>query len=130
MIRSSSHDRLTRLLKEERCMLNISHLSKTFETLKAVDDISFDVGDGEIFGAQWSRKNHDHIDDSGTAQARFGQNPNRQYGFKTDIRKIKRIMGGVNLLFVNLMAALGGCWWPFVPDTRPSFCFWPSNSSK
>jgi len=31
-------------------MLNISHLSKSFDTLKAVDDISFDVQKGEIFG--------------------------------------------------------------------------------
>lgn len=31
-------------------MLEISHLSKTFDSLKAVDDISFEVKEGEIFG--------------------------------------------------------------------------------
>ncbi len=31
-------------------MLNISHLSKSFNSLKAVDDISFEVDKGEIFG--------------------------------------------------------------------------------
>ena len=31
-------------------MLQISHLSKSFDSLKAVDDISFDIKEGEIFG--------------------------------------------------------------------------------
>jgi ABC-2 type transport system ATP-binding protein len=31
-------------------MLKISHLSKTFDSLKAVDDISLEVNEGEIFG--------------------------------------------------------------------------------
>jgi ABC-2 type transport system ATP-binding protein len=31
-------------------MLQIDHLSKSFDTIKAVDDISFDVKEGEIFG--------------------------------------------------------------------------------
>jgi ABC-2 type transport system ATP-binding protein len=31
-------------------MLQIDHLSKTFDTIKAVDDISFEVKEGEIFG--------------------------------------------------------------------------------
>ncbi len=31
-------------------MLKIEHLSKAFDTLKAVDDISFDVAEGEILG--------------------------------------------------------------------------------
>jgi len=31
-------------------MLKIEHLSKTFDSIKAVDDISFDVKKGEIFG--------------------------------------------------------------------------------
>jgi ABC-type uncharacterized transport system ATPase subunit len=31
-------------------MLQIDHLSKSFEEIKAVDDISFEVAEGEIFG--------------------------------------------------------------------------------
>jgi len=31
-------------------MLQITHLSKSFDSLKAVDDISFDIKEGEIFG--------------------------------------------------------------------------------
>ncbi len=31
-------------------MLKISHLSKSFDTLKAVDDISLEVYKGKIFG--------------------------------------------------------------------------------
>lgn len=31
-------------------MLKISHLTKSFDSLKAVDDISFEVKEGEIFG--------------------------------------------------------------------------------
>lgn len=31
-------------------MLQINHLSKTFDSLKAVDDISFEIKEGEIFG--------------------------------------------------------------------------------
>ena len=31
-------------------MLNISHLSKSYETIKAVDDISLEIKEGEIFG--------------------------------------------------------------------------------
>lgn len=31
-------------------MLKITHLSKSYESLKAVDDVSFEIGAGEIFG--------------------------------------------------------------------------------
>jgi len=31
-------------------MLQITHLSKSFDSLKAVDDISLDIKVGEIFG--------------------------------------------------------------------------------
>jgi len=36
--------------KKEKQMLKISHLSKSFDSLKAVDDISLEVRKGEIFG--------------------------------------------------------------------------------
>jgi ABC-2 type transport system ATP-binding protein len=35
---------------KEQTMLNISHLSKSYETVKAVDDVSLEIHKGEIFG--------------------------------------------------------------------------------
>ncbi|HEX9020593.1 MAG TPA: ATP-binding cassette domain-containing protein, partial [Nitrospirota bacterium] len=31
-------------------IINVQNLSKQFKTLRAVDDISFSVGEGEVFG--------------------------------------------------------------------------------
>lgn len=44
-------------------MIEVSHLSKKYGTHPAIEDLSFTVGDGQIFGllgAQWRRKIYDY----------------------------------------------------------------------
>ena len=43
-------DNATRNLSQAETIIHVSHLVKTFGTFNAVDDISFDVRKGEIFG--------------------------------------------------------------------------------
>ena len=43
-------DNATRNLRQAETIIHVSHLVKTFGTFNAVDDISFDVRRGEIFG--------------------------------------------------------------------------------
>jgi ABC-2 type transport system ATP-binding protein len=79
-------------------MLNISHLSKTFETLKAVDDISFDVGEGEIFGflgPNGAGKTTTISMIAGLLKPDSGKIQIDNMDLKTNIRKIKKIMGVV-----------------------------------
>ena len=47
---TSPTDNATRNLSQAETIIHVSHLVKTFGTFNAVDDISFDVRRGEIFG--------------------------------------------------------------------------------
>ena len=47
---TSPTDNATRNLSQAETIIHVSHLVKTFGTFNAVDDISFDVRKGEIFG--------------------------------------------------------------------------------
>ena len=79
-------------------MLNISHLSKTFETLKAVDDISFAIDDGEIFGflgPNGAGKTTTISMVAGLLKPDSGIIQIDNLDLKTDIQKIKKIMGVV-----------------------------------
>jgi len=79
-------------------MLNISHLSKTFDTLKAVDDISFAIGDGEIFGflgPNGAGKTTTISMIAGLLKPDSGKIQVDNMDLKSDIQKIKKIMGVV-----------------------------------
>ena len=79
-------------------MLSISHLSKSFDTLKAVDDISFDVKKGEIFGflgPNGAGKTTTISMISGLLQPDTGKILIDGMDLNTDIRRIKKIMGVV-----------------------------------
>lgn len=98
MIRIINHVRFGRLLIEEKSMLKISHLSKTFDSLKAVDDISFDVGEGEIFGflgPNGAGKTTTISMIAGLLKSDSGKIQIDNMDLKTDIQKIKKIMGVV-----------------------------------
>jgi len=79
-------------------MLNISHLSKTFDTLKAVDDVSFDVDKGEIFGflgPNGAGKTTTISMIAGLLKPDSGKIQIDDMNLKTDIQKIKKIIGVV-----------------------------------
>ena len=79
-------------------MLSISHLSKSFDTLKAVDDISFDVKKWEIFGflgPNGAGKTTTISMISGLLQPDTGKILIDGMDLNTDIRRIKKITGVV-----------------------------------
>ena len=79
-------------------MLHISHLSKSFETLKAVDDISFDVNRGEIFGflgPNGAGKTTTISMIAGLLKPDSGKILVDGMNLASDIQKIKKIMGVV-----------------------------------
>ena len=79
-------------------MLKISHLSKTFDSLKAVDDISFEVKEGEIFGflgPNGAGKTTTISMISGLLKPDSGQIMIDNQDLETHLRKIKKIMGVV-----------------------------------
>ncbi len=79
-------------------MLNISHLSKSFDTLKAVDNISFDVQKGEIFGflgPNGAGKTTAISMISGLLKPDSGKILIDGMDLNTDIKKIHKIMGVV-----------------------------------
>ena len=95
---SCKYDKLICISNEETSMLNISHLSKTFETLKAVDDISFAIDDGEIFGflgPNGAGKTTTISMIAGLLKPDSGKIQIDNMDLKSDIQKIKKIMGVV-----------------------------------
>ena len=95
---SCKHDKLICISNEETSMLNISHLSKTFETLKAVDDISFAIDDGEIFGflgPNGAGKTTTISMIAGLLKPDSGKIQIDNLDLKSDIQKIKKMMGVV-----------------------------------
>jgi ABC-2 type transport system ATP-binding protein len=105
-------------------MLNISHLSKSFETLKAVDNISLDVGRGEVFGflgPNGAGKTTTISMIAGLLKPDSGKILVDGMNLSSDIQKIKKIMGVVpqdmafyeelsakeNLLFWGKLQGLG-----------------------
>lgn len=79
-------------------MLNISHLSKSFDTLKAVDNISFDVQKGEILGflgPNGAGKTTAISMISGLLKPDSGKILIDGMDLNTDIKKIHKIMGVV-----------------------------------
>lgn len=79
-------------------MLRIEHLSKSFETVKAVDDISFEVKKGEIFGflgPNGAGKTTTISMVSGLLRPDEGKIFIDSLDLDKDLRKIKKIMGVV-----------------------------------
>ncbi|MGD2245625.1 MAG: ABC transporter ATP-binding protein [Candidatus Aminicenantes bacterium] len=79
-------------------MLDISHLTKTFDSLKAVDDISFNVSKGEIFGflgPNGAGKTTTISMISGLLKPDSGKIQIDNMDLNTEIQKIKKIMGVV-----------------------------------
>ncbi len=79
-------------------MLNISHLSKSFNSLKAVDDISFEVDKGEIFGflgPNGAGKTTTISMISGLLKPDSGKIIIDGLDQDTNIKKIKKLMGVV-----------------------------------
>ena len=79
-------------------MLKIAHLSKSFDSLKAVDDISFEVKEGEIFGflgPNGAGKTTTISMISGLLKPDDGIILVDSLDLKTQLRKIKKIMGVV-----------------------------------
>jgi len=79
-------------------MLKISHLSKSFESLKAVDDISLEVKEGEIFGflgPNGAGKTTTISMISGLLKPDAGKIIVDTLDLETQLRKIKKIMGVV-----------------------------------
>lgn len=106
-------------------MIRISHLSKSFDSLKAVDDISLEVGKGEIFGLlgpNGAGKTTTISMIAGLLKPDTGKIFIDSLDLEADLRKIKRIMGVVpqemafyedlsakeNLLFWGKLQGLGG----------------------
>jgi hypothetical protein len=57
-----------------KTVIEVEHLRKTYGSLVAVDDVSFAVSEGEIFGLlgpQWRREDHDRGVRAGPAPLRF-----------------------------------------------------------
>lgn len=79
-------------------MLQIDHLSKSFDTLKAVDDISFEVGEGEIFGflgPNGAGKTTTISMIAGLIKPDSGKIRVNSLDLDGDLKKIKRLMGVV-----------------------------------
>jgi len=79
-------------------MLQIEHLSKTFDTIKAVDDISFEVTEGEIFGflgPNGSGKTTTISIIAGLLRPDSGKIHINSLDLDGDLKKIKRLMGVV-----------------------------------
>lgn len=79
-------------------MLNISHLSKSFDSLKAVDDISFEVKEGEIFGflgPNGAGKTTTISMISGLLKPDTGKIMIDNLDLETHLRKVKKLMGVV-----------------------------------
>ncbi len=79
-------------------MLHIDHLSKTFDTIKAVDDISFEVAEGEIFGflgPNGAGKTTTISMIAGVLKPDSGKIRINSLDLDGDLKKIKRLMGVV-----------------------------------
>lgn len=79
-------------------MLQIDHLSKSFETIKAVDDISFEVAEGEIFGflgPNGAGKTTTISMIAGLIKPDSGKIRVNSLDLDGDLKKIKRLMGVV-----------------------------------
>ena len=79
-------------------MLHIQHLSKTFDTIKAVDDISFKVAEGEIFGflgPNGAGKTTTISMIAGLLKPDSGKIRIGSLDLDGDLKKIKRLMGVV-----------------------------------
>lgn len=79
-------------------MLHIDHLSKTFDTIKAVDDISFEVAEGEIFGflgPNGAGKTTTISMIAGLLKPDSGKIRINSLDLDGDLKKIKRLMGVV-----------------------------------
>jgi ABC-2 type transport system ATP-binding protein len=79
-------------------MLQIDHLSKTFETIKAVDDISFEVKEGEILGflgPNGAGKTTTISMIAGLLKPDSGKILIDTLDLDKDLRKIKKLMGVV-----------------------------------
>jgi ABC-2 type transport system ATP-binding protein len=79
-------------------MLQIDHLSKSFEKIKAVDDISFEVAEGEIFGflgPNGAGKTTTISMIAGLIKPDSGKIRINSLDLDGDIKKIKRLMGVV-----------------------------------
>ena len=79
-------------------MLQIEHLSKTFDTIKAVDDISFEVTEGEIFGflgPNGAGKTTTISIIAGLLKPDSGKIHINSLDLDGDLKKIKRLMGVV-----------------------------------
>ncbi len=79
-------------------MLHIEHLSKTFDTIKAVDDISFEVAEGEIFGflgPNGAGKTTTISMIAGLLKPDSGKIRIGSLDLDGDLKKIKRLMGVV-----------------------------------
>lgn len=79
-------------------MLHIDHLSKTFDTIKAVDDISFEVAEGEIFGflgPNGAGKTTTISMIAGLLKPDSGKIRIGSLDLDGDLKKIKRLMGVV-----------------------------------
>jgi ABC-2 type transport system ATP-binding protein len=81
-----------------RVMLQIDHLSKSFDTIKAVDDISFEVAEGEIFGflgPNGAGKTTTISMIAGLIKPDSGKIRINSLDLDGDLKKIKRLMGVV-----------------------------------
>lgn len=79
-------------------MLQIDHLSKTYDTIKAVDDISFEVKEGEIFGflgPNGAGKTTTISMIAGLLKPDSGKIRINSLDLDGDLKKIKRLMGVV-----------------------------------
>ena len=81
-----------------KVMLQIDHLSKSFDTIKAVDDISFEVTEGEIFGflgPNGAGKTTTISIIAGLLKPDSGKIYINSLDLDGDLKKIKRLMGVV-----------------------------------
>jgi ABC-2 type transport system ATP-binding protein len=81
-----------------KVMLQIEHLSKSFDTIKAVDDISFEVTEGEIFGflgPNGAGKTTTISIIAGLLKPDSGKIHINSLDLDGDLKKIKRLMGVV-----------------------------------
>ncbi len=79
-------------------MLQIDHLSKTFDVIKAVDDISFEVNEGEIFGflgPNGAGKTTTISMIAGLLKPDSGKIRINALDLDRELKKIKRLMGVV-----------------------------------
>jgi len=63
--------------------VEVNHIVKSYADKAVVNDLSFSVAQGEIFGLNWSQwcwQDHHYKDDDGHHQARLGRrdNPRRE----------------------------------------------------